>query len=89
MKKTKDFSLRQIGKQYMIVDTTEDNVDLSRVYTLNATAAYLWEEIGAKDFSETFLAERLCERYDIDKATAHKDVKLLLTEWEKMGLIKD
>lgn len=89
MKKIKDFSLRQIGKQYMIVNTSEENIDLSCVYTLNATAAYLWKEIGQNDFTNEFLVERLCDRYDIDEDTALKDIRVLMTEWKRLGLIED
>lgn len=89
MRKTKDFSLRQIGKQYMIVDSSEENIDLSCVYTLNASAAYLWKEIGQEEFTNEFLVKRLCDRYDIDEETASKDVRLLTTEWKKLGLIEN
>lgn len=89
MKKTKDFSLRQIGKQYMIVDTSEENVDLSCVYTLNASAAYLWEETGQDEFDESVLVKLLCDRYEIDEETASKDIKLLTTEWKRLGLIEN
>lgn len=87
MRKKKDFTLRQIGKQFMIVDTSETNVDMSCVYTLNATAAYLWQEIGQEEFTEDFLVKRLCDRYDIDEATASNDVQRLVEEWERIGLI--
>lgn len=87
MKKRTDITLRRIGKQYMIVDSSEQNQDLSCVYTLNATAAYLWEEIGDNDFTEEFLVSRLCDRYDIDEQTATNDVRLLLAEWQKLRLI--
>lgn len=89
MKKTKDFSLRQVGKQYMIVDTSRKNVDLSCVYTMNATAAYLWEEIGQKEFNEDMLVSCLCERYDIDESTAMKDIGILLATWKKLRLIEN
>lgn len=87
MKKRKELSLRQIGKQYMIVNNSEKHRDLSCVYTLNATAAYLWEEIGDKEFDVEFLVKRLCDRYDIDESTASNDVQRLVEEWEKIGLI--
>lgn len=37
--------LRKVGKQYMIVEACEGNVNMSHVYSLNQTAAQMWERI--------------------------------------------
>ena len=38
--------LRRIGNQYMIVEACAGNVNMSNVYSLNRTAAWLWEQIA-------------------------------------------
>ncbi len=63
----------------------EDN--LSNVYTLNGTAAYLWQEIGNEEFSIDRIVSLLCDKYEVDTEMAETDARSLLVEWEKLGLI--
>lgn len=79
--------LRQIGKQYMIVEACKENVNVSDVYSLNHTAASLWKLINLRNYSLEELADYLCETYDTDKATAIQDVERQLSEWKSYGLI--
>lgn len=79
--------LRKVGKQYMIVEACEKNVNMSDVYSLNHTAACLWERIAQGNCTPDNLAECLCENYDTDKETAAQDVKRQLAEWKSYGLI--
>ena len=41
--------LRKVGKQYMIVESCADNVNMSNVFSLNKTAARLWDRIEQAD----------------------------------------
>ena len=45
MKPKSNLRLRKIGRQYMIVNTRQENVDLSDVFTLNETAAGVWQQM--------------------------------------------
>ncbi len=45
------FSLRTIGSDHLIVAPSQDMVDLSTVYTLNRSAAWLWEQLKGKEFT--------------------------------------
>lgn len=87
MKKRKDLTLRKIGKQYMIVENSENTINLTNVYTLNGTAAYLWEKIGEEEFTREQLTAWICERYEIDETTASEDVRTLVQEWVELGLV--
>ncbi len=72
----------------MIVEASEENVNMSNVYSLNATAARLWELIAEnRATTAEQLADYLCDNYEIDKATAAGDVDRLLAEWKSYGLI--
>ena len=83
----KGLSLRKIGKQYLIVDTEHARVNFSRVFTLNETAAWLWEKIGDRPFTPEQLTEWLCQSYEVETETARRDVEQLLDEWKKGGLL--
>ena len=62
-------------------------VDFSKVISLNATAAYLWEQIQDKDFTPEELVALLTARYDVDAQQARADVDKLLASWREAGLI--
>lgn len=79
--------LRKAGRQYIIVEACEGNVNMSDVYSLNPTAARMWERITQGDCTADDLAEYLCEHYETDKCTTMQDVERQLAEWKAYGLI--
>lgn len=79
--------LRKIKNQYMIVEACNDNLNMSNVYSLNNTAARLWEQIAGGSCTSQQLAGWLCSRYGIDMATALRDVEKQVADWEAYGLI--
>ena len=89
MKLKENLKLRQVGNRYMIVDAVGQNVNLTNVYTLNATAAWLWEQAAAGDFTEEKLVERLCEHFEVEKEKAELDVHALLDTWRNFDLLTD
>ena len=48
MKLNKDLVLREVGGEYMIVNPFSDTVDMTQVYSLNETAAWLWQQMEGK-----------------------------------------
>lgn len=83
-----NLQLRKIGSKYMIVNAGGKNVNLTEVFTLNDTAAHLWQCMEGKDVSAEELAECLCETYDVEKEQALNDVTKQLAEWKEFGLIE-
>lgn len=79
--------LRKIGSRYMVVDACEDNVNLSHVYSLNGTAAWMWERLAEGISSPDELTDRLCEDYQVERERAFHDVEKQLTEWQRFGLV--
>lgn len=53
---------------------------------MNETAAYIWEHLTGKDFTEEDMAEVLLKEYDVDKATALADCKSLAERWLEAGI---
>lgn len=80
--------LRKVGKQYMIVESCADNVNMSNVFSLNKTAARLWERIEQADVTTAELVDWLCSVYDVDAVTAYRDVERQLSEWRSFGLLE-
>ncbi|MDE6215495.1 PqqD family protein [Bacteroides sp.] len=83
-----NLKLRKIGSKYMIVETSDSCVNLTNVYSLNETAALLWEMLCRREgHTVEELAEELCKTYEVEYERALHDVESQLTEWEKMGLL--
>jgi hypothetical protein len=88
MKLRTDLVLRTIGSDHMIVDPSQDMVDLSTVYTLNDSAAWLWEQLKGIEFSSATVVDLLCENYDVKEAQAQADAEILIQDFEKQGLLQ-
>ncbi|WP_294348874.1 PqqD family protein [Sphingobacterium sp.] len=89
MKLRSDLILRTIGSDHLIVDPSQDMVDLSTVYTLNSSAAWLWEELKGKEFDTDTIVELLLENYEVSKDQAASDAAVLLQDFQKQGLLEE
>ncbi len=54
---------------------------------LNEIGAFLWEKLS-EDIEEEKLVEAVTEAYDIDSATARKDIRSFTETLEKNGILK-
>ena len=72
----------------MIVEANENHANMSDVYSLNPTAAMMWQRMGEGACTPDDLADCLCKEFDIDKATALHDVERQLDDWLQFGLIQ-
>lgn len=89
MKIAEGFVLRKIAGEHIIAGEGLARVDFSKVISLNPSAAYLWSEVQGKEFGPDELVRLLLDRYDVDEATARKDVTALLEGWREAGLIEE
>ena len=81
--------LRKVGGQYMIVEAGAGHINLSSVYSLNRTAALLWERLSEEGAcTPRELADRLCSAFGVDGETAARDVVRQLAEWREYGLVE-
>lgn len=87
MRPKKGLELRQIGNRYIIVKVCDDLVNMTDVFTLNRTAAKLWQRMGEGCFTAEELVQWLCEAYDVDPDVAQADINRQLAEWEDYGLL--
>ena len=87
MKLQPNLQLRKIGNKYMIVSTASGNVNMTDVFTLNETAARLWQLMEGKDITPKELAVLVCKEYEVGEEDALKDVEKQLCEWKQSGLV--
>ena len=73
MLKLKDgFILRQIAGETMVIPSGSE-LDLNMMITLNETGRFLWGRLQ-NGTTEDALVAALLEEYDVDEATARKQV---------------
>ena len=85
--KTKDgFVLREMCGEYIVSAEGLQNINFNKLISLNSTAAFLWEKVCDKDFTEDDLAKLLVEEYEIDWELALNDSKSLCQAWINAGI---
>jgi len=89
MKLRADLTLRKVGNEYFIVEPDQGMVDLSKVFTLNETAAFLWNSLQGKEFDSQSAADILIQEYQIDQDTALKDTQKILDMFKSQSLTRD
>lgn len=87
MKLRSDLTIRQLGDESIIVDPSQDMVDMTKVFTLNETAAFLWNQLQGQDFSVDNIVTILLENYDVTDKVARQDAQLMIDSFTKQGLL--
>lgn len=88
MRIKKGFVLRTLGDEQIVSGEGLEQINFTRLISLNHSAAYLWKEIEGKDFDAQTLAELLVKRYTVDEATALADAERLTETWKNAGLLE-
>ena len=89
MKTKKGFNLRQVCGENVIVAEGAENIDFSSIISMNESSAYLWQNVQEKEFLHEDLVKLLTDEYEVDEATALRDVKALTDLWKQAGIIDD
>lgn len=89
MKTKKGFRLRNICGENVIVAEGIENIDFSRIISMNESAAYLWNKVQSIDFTANTLIDLLLEEYEVSREDAAQDVNLLIEQWQKAGIVED
>lgn len=81
--------MQNVCGEQIIIPAGEENMDFSRIISLNPTAAYLWEKIAEKEnFTVEEMAGFLLDEYDVEESIAIEDSRLIAECWEEMGLLE-
>ena len=80
------FVLREMCGENIITAEGIENVRFDKLISLNASAAYLWNELVGKDFTVEEMADLLVSRYEISKEVALKDSARLAEAWINAGV---
>ena len=89
MKINQGFELREMCGEHIIIGTGVENIDFSKVVSLNESAVLLWREVENKNFTSETLAALLMEHYDVDESTALADANKLIEQWVSVGVVSE
>lgn len=88
MKKKKGFALREICGENIIVAEGIENIDFSKIISMNETAAYLWQAAGEGEFTPQQLADHLTAEYEVSADTALADATAMARQWLEAGIVE-
>lgn len=86
MKIKEGFILRQMCGENIVAAEGLQNINFNKLLSLNESAAYLWQELADKEFTQEDMAELLISRYGIDKQLAMTDSENLMKSWIEVGV---
>ena len=88
--KIKDgFEMQSVCGEYIIVPAGSENVDYSKIISLNETAAYLWENVVTKEsFTIDNMVELLLAEYEVEENVAREDCEMIVECWKEMELVE-
>ena len=86
MKTKKGFVLRNVCGENIIVAEGKENIDFTKIISMNESSAYLWKSVEGKEFTAETLRDLLLKEYDVDSTTAENDAKMVAEEWAKAGI---
>jgi len=85
--RTPSIVTRKTGDEYVLVPVTDNIANMDSVFTLNETAAFIWEHIdGEQNIGEIIGA--LTEEYDVGFEQASEDLFSFVRDLEKYLIIK-
>ena len=88
MKTKKGFRLRNVCGENIIVAEGIENIDFSRIISMNESSAYLWNKVQNTDFTIDDMTRLLLDEYEVDEATARSDAEALAQKWLEAGIVE-
>ena len=86
LKLDKEYVLRQIGDDYVIVPVGKAALDFNGMITVNETGAFLWEEL-VKGTNKGELLRTLMDNYEVTQEEAERDIDEFLDVLYKNNIL--
>lgn len=80
MKLKKNFELRDVCGENVVIPCGIENVNFDCIVHLNETGAFLWKEAEKGDFSVDSLTNALLQEYEVEESVAKSDVQAFVNK---------
>ncbi len=87
MQINRDFTIQKVGNAYVAVPVGATSITMHCMVHLNETGAFLWKQMVDEDCSEFDLVEALLSEYEVDRATAERDVHAIVEILKKNNIL--
>lgn len=88
MKKLKQYAVRRLGEEYLLIPRWETALLSNQVFSMSETAAFIYEHAGEISCEED-MARLLTKEYEVDMDTARADTKEVLAFLKRAGILAD
>lgn len=82
------FELRGICGEKVLIANGVENIDFGALVHLNSTAADIFTHFAATEFTIADAIAYITSEYDIDAATAERDINKLVNSLTEVGIIE-
>lgn len=89
MKIKSGFELREICGEHILLAYGEENIDFTKVISMNESAVLVWKAVENREFSIQTMTEILMAEYEVDAEVAKNDSEQLLQLWLREGLVEE
>lgn len=86
MRVEKEFVLREIAGDYIIIPTGKTVLEFNGLVTVNEVGVSLWNMLQ-EDISFEGLVNGILEEYDVDEAVAREDIREFLDRMIEGGIL--
>lgn len=88
MKIKENFMLRKVADTYVVVPVGDAVAEFNGMINLNEAGAFLWQLLENETTAEQ-VVEALLQQYDVDEATAKRDVDKFINELKVAKLLEN
>ena len=82
-KSKSQFVAREVDKELVLVPLTESVAHMNKLFTMNETGRFIWENIS-EGITVDELENIVVQEFEIDRETARKDIEAFLARLEQM-----
>ena len=88
MKINPNYKIREIAGETIVVNQGMENVNMTRIISLNTSARLLYETLAEREFTTEDAAKVLVDTYGIEQERALQDAKTWVESLQKNGIIE-
>ncbi|MCR4613759.1 MAG: PqqD family protein [Bacteroidaceae bacterium] len=82
------FELRNICGENIVIGHGLENINFTKVISMNESAADIWNQLVGKEFTLDDMVRVLTDNYEVDEETARRDCEKLLKDWQEAAFLE-